>query len=360
MSTTSRVTIPEEFYDKTSDMLLQQPEPQYPFAQLFISAVGASLPTESEAGFDGREVRGVNADYISVDRDRLELARALPGELFAVKHDFQAGPGNTIRINRPKYINTVYTDASRRVSSGQTISTTAVNPESEQTSLTLFKYAGPVDPLTNRPAPYAVEKFDASMGVHNLVKILGVQLVRDYHRFLDSQYVGFGDLGTVIYPDGMTADNDATTPGSFQMALEQVSRTEQSMDEANLPTLPDGSRVLILTPQEWKQLKHDPEYEAQAAFHKEFDLLFPNYVGSVGKFHIFKSTTLLQPLNSSSVAVHHGIALAPGAFMGGMGGMPRIASSTDDNYAETAKIIWMAYLAFGVADARFIRSVRSA
>ncbi len=46
--------------------------------------------------------------------------------------------------------------------------------------------------------------------------------------------------------------------------------------------------------------------------------------------------------------------------MGGMGRPPRVASSTEDNYGETAKVIWLADLAFGITDSRFFRSVRSA
>lgn len=360
MSSIQRATLPENFYDKTSAQLIAQPEPQYLLANWFLSAMALSLPIPSALGLDGRAIGGVGSAYSSADRDRLKLAEALPSELMAVKVDFSAATGGTIRINRPKFSDTTYTEASRKIVSGQTISTSAINVGSEQTNLTLFTYAGPYDSTNSRVAPYGVQAFDANMGIHKLSSIVGTHMARDFHKFLETQYVTLGDLGTSVYPDSMTADDDATSAGSFPMTLEQVSRTEQSMDEAHLPTLGDGSRVLLLSPQQWKQLKHDPEYESQAEFHKEFNLLFPNYVGSVSKFHIFKSTTLSKPTNSSTVAVHRGIAIAPGAFMGGMGRPVRVASSTDDNYGETAKVIWIGDLAFGVADNRFLRSVRAA
>lgn len=360
MSGVSRVSLPDEFYDRSSDKLLQQPEPQYPLAKLFIDAVGANLPVPAGMGLPGRDVTGVGAEYSSVDRDRLMLAQALPTSLFALGIDFNAAPGGTVRINRPAFANTVYTEPSRKIPVGATITTTGIAVSSEQTNLTLFRYGGPVDTgNSNRVAPYAIEAFDANMGVHKLAGIVGTQLARDYHRFIDSVHVLMGETGTATYPDGMSADNDATVTGSFPVTLEQVSRQEQLMDDANLPTLPDGNRVLMLTPTQWKQLKHDPEYEAQAAFHKEFALLFPNYVGSVGKFHVFKSTTLRAVANSTPVNVQRGMAIAPGAFMGGMGRTPRVASSTDDNYGETAKVIWLSDLAFGLADSRFVYSFRS-
>ncbi len=354
---TSRIDLPENYFDKTSDGLLTQPEPQYPLASLFLSALASSLPMPSGIGLDGRQMPSAGASYSSAERDRLALAQALPGSLFALGIDFAKASGNTVRVNRPAFANTTYTQASRKIGTGASISTTAITIGSEQTHLVLERFAGPYG---SGVQPFAIEAFDANMGVHSLPSLVGTQLKRDFHRFLDAVHVVLGDSGTSIYPDGMAADNDATTAGSYPMTLEQVSRTEEEMDDANLPTLPDASRVLLLSPKQWKQLKHDPEFEAQASFHPEFNLLFPNYVGSVGKFHVFKSTTLSRPTNSSTVAVHRGIAMAPGCFMGGMGRKPRVAVSTDDNYGEASKVIWLADLAFGIADSRFFRSVRSA
>lgn len=357
----SRPTLPENFYDITSAKLLVQPEPQFLMARLFLSALGTSLPMPAGFGLDGRQVPSAGAAYASADRDRLEVASALPNALFALGVDFAKTPGSTIRINRPLFANTTYTQASRKVQSGQSISTTPIDIGSEQTHLVLERYAGPYDGTNSRVAPFAIESFDANMGVHSLPSLVGTQLTRDFHKFLDTVMVTLGDSGSTIYPDSMAADNDATTANSFPMTLEQVSRTEQTMDDAFLPTLPDGRRVLALSPLQWKQLKHDPEYEAQSQYFPEFNLLFMGaYVGTVGKFHIFVSSTLSKPNNSSSVPVHRGIAMAPGCYMAGMGRPPRVANSTDDNYAETVKLIWLADLAFGIADSRFFYSVRSA
>lgn len=358
--TVSRVTLPENYFDRQSDQLLCQPQPQFLMAALFLSAVAAALPMPPGIGLDGRQVSSAGQSYIAADRDRLMLASGLPSSLFAVTVDFAKGPGETVRINRPAFSTSTPTKATRTLTRGQTISTTPKTIGSEQTHLTLEKFGGPANSGNTAVAPLAIEAFDANMGVHSAPSIVGAHLTVDFHRFLDAVNVTISDGGTALYPDGMTTDDDATTAGSFPMTLEQVSRTEEDMDAADLPTLPDGSRVLLLSPKQWKQLKHDPEYKAQADFHKEFNLLFGNYVGSVGKFHIFKSTTLSRPTNSSSVAVHRGIAMAPGCLMGGVGRKPRVAASTDDNYGETGKVVWIADLAFGISDSRFFRSLRSA
>lgn len=358
--TINRASLPENFLDLTSSKLLCQPEPQYPLADLFLSALMLAAPMPAGLGLDGRQVSSAGAQYSAADSDRLKLADALPSSLFAMTVDFGKQSGDSVRINRPAFANTTYTQASRQIKRSQSISTTPIAVGSEQTHLVLERYSGPYDQANSRVAPLAVEGFDAAMGIHSAGSIVGTQLVRDFHRWTDAVLVNIADGGTTVYPDGMSADNDATTVGSFPMTLEQVSRTEEEMDDASLPTLPDGSRVLMLSPKQWKQLKHDPEYKAQAEFHSAFNLLFPNYVGSVGKFHIFKSTTLSRPTNGSSVPVHRGIAMAPGCFLGGCGRKPRVAASTDDNYGETAKVVWIADLAFGLADSRFFRSVRSA
>jgi hypothetical protein len=358
--TIARFSLPSNFYDVTSAKLLAQPEPQYPLAGLFLSAVGSSLPMPSGLGLDGRQVPNAGSAYPDVNQDRLKLAEALPTSLFALGIDFAKTPGNTVRINRPAFADTTYTQDSRRIAPAASISTAPITIGSEQTHLVLERYAGPYDNGNSRVAPLAVEAFDANMGVHSAGSMVGMHLSRDFHRFLDAVHVVLGNSGTAVYPEGMTADNDATTDGSFPMTVEQISRTEQAMDEGHLPRLPDGKRVLLVTAKQWKQLKHDPEYEANAQYHKEFNILFISYKATVGGFHVFVSETLSKTNNSSSVPVHRGIAVAPGGFMGGMGRPPRVASSTEDNYGETAKVIWLADLAFGVADSRFFRSVRSA
>jgi hypothetical protein len=355
--TISRLTLPENYLDWQSAKLLCQPEPQYPLARLFLSAIGASLPVPSGLGLDGRQVSSQGAAYSSEDRDRLTLAQALPTGLFALGINFSGTTGSTVKINRPVFTDSTYTLASRKLQSGQSISTTPLTLGSEQTHLVLERYAGPYGSAVQ---PLAIESFDANMGIHSEASMVGTQLMRDFHKFLDSVHVTLGDLGTSVYPDGMSADNDATTAGSFPMTVEQLSRTQQSMDEANLPRLPDGRRILMLSPKQWKDIKHDPEYAANSSFHPEFNILFlGSYVGTVCGFHTFVSNTLSRPTNSSSVAVHRGIAMAPGCFMGGMGRPPRVAASTDDNYGETCKVVWIADLAFGITDSRFFRSVRS-
>ncbi len=361
MSSYQRATLPENFFDITSDMLLVQPEPQYLYAQLWLSAMGASL-NPGALGLAGRPLPNAGAPYAAAERDRLMMADPLGSQIIAAKVDFNAKPGNTIRINRPAFANVSngYTEASRKIASGATISQTGITITSEQTNLTLYRFGGPVSSSSSGVVPYAIEAFDANMGVHAAASIHGAQLKRDCHKFIDAANVALLDLAaTAVYPEGMSAVDDATAVGSFPFTYEEMSRTEQLMDEANLPTFPDGFRMLVLTPTQCKQLKDDAQFQRYSEFHPQYNALFPQYLKSCGKFHIFKSTTLSTATNSSSVHIHRGHAIAPGALMAGMGRPLRVVQNTNDNYGETALVVWLGDLAFGLADSRFVYSVRS-
>jgi hypothetical protein len=357
MSGLSRVTLPENFYDITTDMLLTQPEPQFLYAQWFKQALSISLEVPSEIGLPGRAVGGAGANYSAAERDRLTLSSQLPSSLMAVGVDFNKAKGNSISINRPVFTDSTYTQASRMIATGTTISTTPINPSSQQNNLTLFRFGGPYDTAVQ---PFAIEAFDANMGVHKAASILGTHYKRDFDKFLDAVHVTLLDLAaTAVYPEGMTAVDDATTVGSFPFTFEQLGRTQRLMDVANLPTLPDGFRVLVLTPVQVEQLGLDGNYQRLSKDYPQYSAIFPGYVRSVKRFHIFESNTLNTTANSSSVAVQYGHAIAPGALMGGMGRRPRVAPNTNDNYGETVLAIWLADLAFALANNTFVYSVRS-
>lgn len=357
MSSLSRVTMPSNFYDITSSMLLTAPEPQFLYALLYKAALGASLTVPSEIGLPGRSVGGNGAPYSSEERDRLIMSTGLPTSVFATTVNFTALPGSTVRINRPVFTDSTYTAVSRKIATGTTISTTPITPGGAQTNLTIERFGGPYESSVQ---PYGIEAFDANMGVHRAASIIGTNLKRDFDKFLDAVWVTLFDLAaTAVYPEGMSAVNDATTAGSFPFTFEQLGRTERLMDVANLPTFPDGFRLLVLTPIQVEQLGLDGNYNSRAKEFPQYNSLFPQYVASVKKFHIFKSTTLATTANASSVAIQYGHAIAPGAAMGGMGRAPRVATNTQDNYGETQLAIWIADLAFALANNAFVYSVRS-
>lgn len=362
MGVYDRAQMPENFYDVTSDMLLVQPEPQYPFAEMFLGALGLSLNTDSLLGLPGRTVPQVGAPYTPADRGALMLSNPVMRELIAAKVDFNAMPGQTVRLNRPVYANTTYTESSRRIVSGQSISQTPITVASQQTNLTLYCYGGPYDSTNGRPAPYGIASFDSNLGVHNSAQIHGSQLNRDFRRFIELVNISLLDLeSSVVYPDGMTAANDATTAGQFPMRLEQLTRAHRDANNSNLPTFSDGFRMAALTPTQIQQLEVDPQYQRAGQFFPEYNVLFgAAYKKSVAGFHVFEVNTLTTTLNSSSIAVHQGHVVSPGTLLAGMGRRPRVMPNTNDNYGETILVMWLADLGFGIANNTFSIGLRSA
>ena len=363
----SRAELPEEFFDMTSPRLLRQPEPKYLYAGLFKAALAIELGVPDAVGLGDRAIQGQGAPYTPADADRLALAQDLGfNELFAITVNHTGTPGHTLRFNRPAFTDSTYTQAARQIGSNQTISVVPITAGSEQANLTIKRFGGPYDNTNTRVAPFALDNFDASMGVHNLARFIGTHLQRDFDKTLESFWVTLidtvsADTTHIVYPDGMTADNDATSAGQFPATYEQLSRTSRKMDEANLPTLGDGRRVLVMTPMGKKQLKDDPQFARYAKdFPETNPLISMGWFATIPEFHCFVSNTLTTTNNSSSVAIHKGHALAPGALFGGSGKPPRVAASTDDNYGETAKVLWLAYLSLGLADQRFGFQVRYA
>ena len=272
----SRDQLPEEFFDRTSGQLLTQPVPMFLYARLFLRALNIELTPPSMIGLAGRDIGGQGEDYKGAEQDALMLSDDLATDLFAIKADYAGEPGHTIKFNRPKYDSTTYTQEARAIGVNQTISTVPVDAGSEQASLTIKRFAGPYDQSNSRVAPFGLDAFDATMGVHNLVKFIGNQLKYDFHRTLDSFWVTLANLGsTTVYPAGMTAVNDATAKAQFPLTYEQISRTSKAQDEANLPTMGDGRRCMVVSPTGKKFLKDDPQFARYAEFHQEKNPLFP-------------------------------------------------------------------------------------
>ena len=174
----SRASLSQEFVDMTSAMLLLQPEPQYLHAQLIKQALAAELDTPDSlglplAGRDGIGAKG--AEYAQPGDSRLALEPdPIMSEAVSVVTDIGKTPGHTVRLNRPSFTNTTYTQASREIANGSTISTTPINVASEQVSLTLRRFGGPYDSTNSRVAPYGVDRFDASMPIHKLASVVGL------------------------------------------------------------------------------------------------------------------------------------------------------------------------------------------
>lgn len=360
----SRATIPAEFFDIVSAMLLTQPEPQYFYYQLLAAAMNLQLNPNESLGLPipGRTFGDQGAEYADVMSGRLEVSDPILGTAIKVVAEFdRPGVGHTIRINRPKFVDSTYTQAARRVPVGTTISVVPVDIQSEQTALTIDRFAGPYDNTNSRVAPYAFERFDANRMLHSMASLKEFHLVRDFHKTMDAFMVSlFNAADATIYPTGMTADNDSNAANDFPFSFSQLIDTQTSLEEAGIPKFDNGRYKAVLTPKQEAQLIKDDDYQREAQYFKEFNPLFRQaYIKSCGAFDLFRSVTLTRSTNSNSVPIQYGHAFGPGAIGVGISEMPRISYNTQDNYGESALLIWILYGAFGMLDSRFVRLMKS-
>lgn len=359
MALISRASLPEEFLDVTSAMLLIQPEPQYLYANLYKQALSAAMSIESMGAMglqvDNRPIQGGGAGYTNAAFDRLSLATPDPvwSQSIIVVPEMSARVGHTVRINRPKFGSGGFTLASREVASGTAISTTAIDLSSEQVTLTLKRYAGPYDSVNNNVAPYAVDKLDASRSIHSMAQMVGKHMQRDLDKWLDSVMVNlFNSAATTLYPAGFSADNDSQVAGDMPGDLETLFRAEESLKLANIPRFSNGRYMACVSPTYSRQLKSDPQFQRYAKYFPDTNPIYQSYCGTVGGIDIFESNTLSSTANSNSVNVFKSHVFGPGMIGAGIGRLPEVMPNTQDNYGEQALLIWVAYLAFGVLDNR--------
>lgn len=365
-----RAELPQEFFDFTSTQLLIQPEPQYLHARLFREAMRMEMDRRaSMLGLPGRDLVDKSANYLQLDQMQLELSDRLYAEAVKVDLSFMDSPlgqlpiGHIMRLNRPQFINTTYTLASREIAAGRVIGTTPIKVGSDQVEFRIARYGGPLDPVSGQVAPIGISRFDAQRSVHSLPAIRDLQFKRDYDRFIDSVGVALFDAvdpSNVIYNDGFTADNDMQGAGDSPFSYALLRHMDRRLEETNIPRFSNGRRMAILTPLQAEQLGRDAEYERLAQFvAPKNPLLIASYFGTVANVDIFRSNTLTIVANGNGVPVHRAQMIGPGLAGCAPGEMPRVVANTNDNYGEDPIAIWLQYAAFATLDARFGVSGRS-
>lgn len=368
MAIINRASLSEEFFDITSAMMLVQPEPQYVFAYLAKQALANAMsvvPGGALGITPQRAIGASGAPYTMPGADRLLLA-APDGQLnqviMSIADLSKPQIGHTVRINRPKYGSGGFSLANREVTSGTTISTTAIDLQSEQVTITLKRYGGPYDANQSAVAPFAIDRFDATRAVHALVGIVGTHMQRDFDKWLDTVVAQFLSAGsTTLWPQGFAADANSQVAGDMPMDIDLLFRAYEQLKNASIPTFSNGRYKAFIGPTQARQLKNDP----QAAAYFRYDIqgmnpvtapaALPNagYLTSIAGVDLFEATTLQSTLNAQSVPVTTSLMVGPAMMGMGVGALPRVAYSTDDNYGESAKVVWLFYAGLNLFDSRF-------
>ncbi|HEY2516958.1 MAG TPA: hypothetical protein VGI39_39070 [Polyangiaceae bacterium] len=369
MALVNRASLPEEFFDVTSAMLLVQPEPAYFHALLLKMALSASmkLPFGGPLGLPvpGRPIADGGAAYTSPEYDRLMLATPDPAYARAVMmpEEITQRVGHTVKLNRPKFGSGGFSLSAREIPSGASISTTAIDVASEQVTLTIKRYGGPYDAVNNNVAPIAVDKFDSTRSVHSESQIVGKHLQRDLDKWVDQVLVAMGNLASVtLWPQSFTADNNSTVAGDMAMDVDTIFRVEETLKNASIPRFPNGKYMGVIGPTDSRQLKNDPQFATYAKdnpYAGSTNPLFQNFIARVGGIDLFESTSLISTANGNSIQIRSSQFFGAGVFGAGFGRLPETAYNTQDNYGESALVIWLTYLAIGLLDQRFVVNVHT-
>lgn len=372
MALVNRASLPAEFIDVTSALLLIQPLPQYFHAMLLKMALSASaaLPFGGPLGLPGRAVADGGAPYTSLQSNQLMLAVPEPAITGAIAMPTEVSQrvGHTIKLNRPNFGSGGFTLGSREIPSGTSVSTNAIGIGSQQTTLTVKRYGGPYDAVNSIVAPIGIDKFDAGRSVHSESQMIGLNLQKDLDNWLDASLVAFGNLGaTTLWPQNYTADSQSYSVGDMAMDLDTLFRVTETMGLLSIPTLPNGQYFGVISPTDSRQLKNDTEFMVYARnpspYAASTNPLFQRFIARVGNLDLFESASLTSTTNGNSVPVRTSQFFGSQAFGAGFdesnGGLPHTAFSTSDNFGESALVIWLTYMCMGILNNNMIVNVHT-
>ena len=362
MAIVNRASLPEEFFDVTSSRMLLQPEPQYFFGLLGKMALGAAISIAAGMGNGGITAdRGIPSTGAQVSQAgaQLMLASADPMTAQAIQMVAELGkaPGHTVRLNRPRFGSGGFTLASREIASGAAVSLVGIDLGSEQVTVTLKRYGGPYDAVNGNVAPFVIDKFDASLGLHSLMQYVGVHMQRDFDKWFDAVFATlFASGSTTLWPQGISSDATSQIAGDMPGDVDILFRGVETLKNGLIPRFPNGNYRATISPTFARQLKADPQ-AAQYIRYSPSDNPVNGangvYLGQVSGCDIFEASTLVSTNNAQSVPVTTSVMFGPGMIGCGTGQLPTVAYSTDDNYGFHSKLIWWSLLGFTLQDARF-------
>lgn len=362
-----RSSLPQEFVDATSPIMLRAPQPEFFFARLLYMA-------QAQA-----ELKKVGADAFGVSPDRrpssqgapvpdlmdmaLILNDAVRAEAVIMPTGIEAqGTGHTMRFNRPVLTGGSYTKSARRIAAGQAISTTAIDLSVEQVSLTVERTAGPMSAAGTVVQPFAIDRLDSQRSLHALGELAALSLQYDRAKYVDTVIPAELMVGAnTVRPGGATTDAAAFVANyDAPMDLNTLYRAEQKADELNVPHFANGKRMCVLSPQQERQLKEDDQYWKQRVFDPEQNPLRAQYVSTVGNIEIYRSNSIVTDTSAvSGVTINQGLLFGPGSFGWGVAEAVRVAAANEDNYGELSKVIWLCYEASGTLNNTFIVNIRT-
>ena len=375
MAVTAAAWLPSEFTEITSSVMLKAPVPQFLYANLiYMSDLQAQLRIDP-AAFEWLPGRGIpvnagGAPVPGLETMQLMLADNIRGEAVIVANEAATSPGSVVKLNRPVFTGGGYTFAARAVGSGQTISTTPIALTGEQVPIVTQRFIGPYAANGTTPQPFGLDRFAAEQSMHSLAMLCGTHLQYDRSRWLDTGIATLIDnpaTGAVIYPGdpngNISSDSAAfVSNGDRTFDYETLLRMRSYLQTNNIPTYGDGMYRAVINPAQAEQLAMDPVFRQQAKMITELNPLKQSFIATIGnQIELYVSTSnTIDTSTVSGVTINHAVMFGPqivGRVRDKNG--VRIQLSSDDNYGETAKAIWVAYEGYALMNQQFMVAAHS-
>jgi N4-gp56 family major capsid protein len=377
LNPTTPATTPSEFQDRLAQQLLLQPDGDFLFARW---AFGAALAAQmaGDDSFDvlqmelreGRATQGgalanmIQAMSAGMGGPLVLASMTFPGLVVMVQEAKM--PGETIKINRPKYVDGATTEANRRIGGATRIFGTNTQPINfEQVDVTIVQYGGPGDSNGNI-VPIAVARFAQNRSAHDLLANVGLQLRRDRWKFVDDLLMTrlIAAAVATYYGGGVSSTSAFTAQGAEPMSYDLLVDLGEGMRTRKVPPVDGSGRyIAVLDTHQISDLKKDPSYTKLA---KEIDDLnplrglFPGAISTIESFYVCESNRMPRLSNIGSpgnLTGYQGLVLSGGALGWGSAEGARLLRDKDDDGGRFGQYAWEAYEGWEVLDRNFVQKV---
>lgn len=352
----------------TTSMRLPQPEPQYVFAQMAISA-GIRMEALKAGMNTAQQFVSMASEGKPVSAQLDQLARFADTMPDAVLYKAVLGKekGDTVKFQRPVYAGGGYSIDARKVWGDKATSTTGQVISAEEVSITLDQLEGPYSSSGSAVQPYAVRLADGKFKnpINEVSSEVTHHLRRDYIKLMDTiirdqfcaspTYVTFVDN---VANAGALAAGKIFETDTIIEARTQLAGREWS-------PFPNGRYVCLVPIQFNGHMLQDTKFRELTAFHRNENPIM-RYIGSIQDVDIYECSTLSTyaagtPYAGTNVAggvtAVEALLIGPGAVGFANAEDPACHFHDDTDYGKVAKVIWRATHGFGVIDHRGIQRI---
>ncbi len=298
-----------------------------------------ALTTTSSLSQDVQDM--IAAEMLIVPDDEFQFLKLGPVE----SKDAEIAPGtNVVHFDVPTLPTGTYTEASRRLTEGTAVPSTSLAIAMTQVDLTVREYAGPHDGSAINP--FGVTEFLVKRAKHDIVKLVGSFLRRDYNKFLNKTIMDLLLAASNAVIVGGVAEGSVTASQAASAAW--LSAVNKKLKDQLVPTFPNGRwRGIINTKQE-SELKQDPTIREQLRYTSN-NPLFAGYIGTWENIDLAVDTLMPTKAVGSGGAVtgYQATFFGPYGIGQGITLQPSVREADDTDFQRQQRLIWLSHQAIG-------------